>query len=78
MEKKMPHLIIGMIIALAFLPVQAADIPEVYIQDQQNDQSQCEVLRSSSCIAMCQTSDDSNCTQLCKETAKNECLEAGE
>lgn len=60
------------------ITVQAADISETGIEDQQDDQELCVKQRTEQCLSVCNSTDDINCSQACDENAKNECLEAGE
>ncbi|WP_133127765.1 hypothetical protein [Legionella nagasakiensis] len=74
----MSRFIVLMLLALLFLPTQAADIPEAAVQAQQNDQELCVQQKIKQCIDKCQETEDINCTQLCKKNTKNECRQAGE
>lgn len=75
----MKNIFFSILLLLFCLPLKAADIPELEIEDQKFDQELCAQQRASQCIdIMCQTSEDINCTQICEENAKNECLQAGE
>lgn len=75
----MSKLILSITFCLFILPVQAADITETEIVDQENDQSTCEQQRVTHCISiMCQDTKDEQCTQTCTENARNECRQAGE
>lgn len=75
----MNKFIVSLLLLLSFTSVQAEDIPEVQIQQQQFDQNLCVQQSVERCTGVrCPDSKDDNCIQICTEMAKNECRYAGE
>jgi hypothetical protein len=75
----MRKFILSITLCIFMLPIQAADITEREIVNQENDQNACAQQRLSDCLSiMCRNSSDEECTQTCTENAKNECRQAGE